>query len=169
VEPSDTGVHIARKRSPRSHIAQGVLGEASLGIASVGVVTCSEVLEHVADHREFVQLLASHIDVGGSLILTTPNGIYRDTYFDDVGVEPQPTENWTRAADLHSLLLRHFNTVTLTTFDSSYWLSRHRILGGIRGQLSRLPLLWRSAVALDALVSRLQLGLYLFAIASDRK
>lgn len=169
VEPSAVGAQLARNRSPRSTIAQGLLGEASLDNTSFGVVTCSEVLEHVANQPEFVQLLASHIETGGSLVLTTPNGVFRDTYFGDMGVVPQPTENWIQADTLHTLLSTHFRKVTITTFDPSYWLSRHRIIGSIRTRISHLPFLWRSAVALDSVIARLQLGLYLCAIASDRK
>jgi 2-polyprenyl-6-hydroxyphenyl methylase/3-demethylubiquinone-9 3-methyltransferase len=49
----------------------GELG--TLGLGPFDLVTCLEVLEHVADKAAFVTELARHLAPGGLLVLSTPN------------------------------------------------------------------------------------------------
>lgn len=46
---------------------------ASLGLGTFDLVTCLEVLEHVADKPAFVAELARHLAPGGLMVLSTPN------------------------------------------------------------------------------------------------
>ena len=46
---------------------------ASLGLGKFDLVTCLEVLEHVADKPAFVAELARHLAPGGLMVLSTPN------------------------------------------------------------------------------------------------
>src|SRR5688572_751333 len=46
---------------------------AELGLGEFDLVTCLEVLEHVADKPAFVAQLARHLAPGGLMILSTPN------------------------------------------------------------------------------------------------
>jgi len=49
----------------------GELG--TLGLGQFDLVTCLEVLEHVADKPAFLAQLATHLAPGGLLVLSTPN------------------------------------------------------------------------------------------------
>lgn len=75
-------------------------GELStLGLEQFDVVTCMEVLEHVADKRAFTAQLASHLAPGGLLVLSTPNRTPASRALlagaaEAVGMVPRGTHDW---------------------------------------------------------------------------
>ncbi|MFN2099602.1 bifunctional 2-polyprenyl-6-hydroxyphenol methylase/3-demethylubiquinol 3-O-methyltransferase UbiG [Altererythrobacter sp. MF3-039] len=75
----------------------GELGDLSLG--QYDLVTCLEVIEHVADKSAFLAELASHIAPGGLMILSTPNRTPQSRLLlvegaERLGMIPRGTHHW---------------------------------------------------------------------------
>lgn len=76
---------------------QGELG--ALGLGTFDLVTCLEVLEHVADKPAFVAQLVRHLADGGLLVLSTPNRTLASRALlvgaaEAVGAVPKGTHHW---------------------------------------------------------------------------
>lgn len=75
----------------------GELG--SLGLGQFDLVTCLEVIEHVADKPAFLRELASHLAPGGLMVLSTPNRTPRSQLLmvgaaETLGAVPKGTHHW---------------------------------------------------------------------------
>ena len=75
----------------------GELG--ALGLGRFDLVTCMEVIEHVADKRAFAAALAASLAPGGLLILSTPNRTPQSRLLmvgaaEFVGAIPKGTHDW---------------------------------------------------------------------------
>ena len=85
---------------------------AHLALGTFDLVTCMEVLEHVADKPAFVAALAASLAPGGLLILSTPNRTVQARLLlvgaaELVGAIPRGTHHWDDFAtplELHDLL-----------------------------------------------------------------
>ena len=103
-----TGVDAAEENiaAARAHAAGAGLaidyhaGEVSeLGLGQFDLVTCMEVLEHVADKPAFIAGLAESLAPGGLLILSTPNRTPQSRLLlvgaaEMVGAIPRGTHHW---------------------------------------------------------------------------
>ena len=75
-------------------------GELSaLGLGRFDLVTCLEVLEHVADKPAFVAELARHLAPGGLMVLSTPNRTPQSRLLlvgaaEALGAVPRGTHHW---------------------------------------------------------------------------
>jgi len=72
---------------------------ATLGLGEFDLVTCLEVLEHVADKPAFVAQLARHLAPGGLMILSTPNRTPQSRLLlvgaaEALGAVPKGTHHW---------------------------------------------------------------------------
>ncbi len=72
---------------------------AALGLGQFDLVTCLEVLEHVADQPAFVAGLARHLDPGGLMVLSTPNRtdasrVWMVGAAEALGIIPKGTHHW---------------------------------------------------------------------------
>ena len=87
-----------RPNSPRgSGATLGELG--ALPPATFDLVTCLEVIEHVADKRAFIRELAARLAPGGLMILSTPNRTQQSRLLlvgaaETVGLVPRGTHHW---------------------------------------------------------------------------
>lgn len=75
----------------------GELGD--LGLGTFDLVTCLEVIEHVADKPAFIANLASHLAPGGLMILSTPNRTLQSRLLlvegaEVLGMVPRGTHHW---------------------------------------------------------------------------
>lgn len=75
----------------------GELG--TLGLGQFDLVTCLEVIEHVADKAAFVAELASHLSPGGLMVLSTPNRTQQSRLLlvgaaEALGAVPKGTHHW---------------------------------------------------------------------------
>ncbi len=75
----------------------GELG--SLGLGQFDLVTCLEVIEHVADKPAFLRELASHLAPGGLMVLSTPNRTPKSRLLmvgaaEALGAVPKGTHHW---------------------------------------------------------------------------
>ena len=85
---------------------------AQLTLGQFDLVTCMEVLEHVADKPTFVAALAASLAPGGLLILSTPNRTVQSRLLlvgaaEMVGAIPRGTHHWddfVTPDELHKLL-----------------------------------------------------------------
>lgn len=75
-------------------------GELSaLGLGQFDLVTCLEVIEHVADKPAFVAQLARHLAPGGLMVLSTPNRTPQSRLLlvegaERLGMIPRGTHHW---------------------------------------------------------------------------
>ena len=72
---------------------------ATLGLGRFDLVTCLEVLEHVADKEVFLAELARHLAPGGLMILSTPNRTPQSRLLlvgamEAIGAVPRGTHHW---------------------------------------------------------------------------
>jgi len=72
---------------------------AALGLGKFDLVTCLEVLEHVADKPAFVAGLAKHLAPGGLMVLSTPNRTPQSRLLlvgaaEALGAIPRGTHHW---------------------------------------------------------------------------
>lgn len=72
---------------------------AALGLGQFDLVTCLEVLEHVADKPAFVADLAARLAPGGLMIVSTPNRTLKSRVLmvgaaEAVGAVPKGTHHW---------------------------------------------------------------------------
>ncbi|UIP07035.1 bifunctional 2-polyprenyl-6-hydroxyphenol methylase/3-demethylubiquinol 3-O-methyltransferase UbiG [Erythrobacter sp. SDW2] len=72
---------------------------AALGLGQFDLVTCLEVIEHVADKPAFLAQLAAHLAPGGLMILSTPNRTAQSRLLlvgaaEAVGMVPKGTHHW---------------------------------------------------------------------------
>lgn len=99
------------------HYRQGRLED--LAEAPFDLVTCLEVIEHVADPDAFVGDLARLLKPGGLMILSTPNRTARSrlamiTLGEGLGMIPRGTHDWDKfltPEELETILSRHDLTV----------------------------------------------------------
>ncbi len=75
----------------------GELG--ALGLGTYDLVTCLEVIEHVADKRAFISQLAERLAPGGLMILSTPNRTMQSRLLlvrgaEAIGAIPKGTHHW---------------------------------------------------------------------------
>ena len=95
---------------------------AELGLAQFDLVTCLEVIEHVADKRAFLASLAERLGPGGLMILSTPNKTAQSRLLlvgaaETIGMVPKGTHNWDDfigPEDLTAMLVELGLTVTET-------------------------------------------------------
>jgi 2-polyprenyl-6-hydroxyphenyl methylase/3-demethylubiquinone-9 3-methyltransferase len=72
---------------------------ATLGLGKFDLVTCLEVLEHVADKPAFVAALSQHLAPGGLMVLSTPNRTPQSRLLlvgaaETLGAVPKGTHHW---------------------------------------------------------------------------
>jgi 2-polyprenyl-6-hydroxyphenyl methylase / 3-demethylubiquinone-9 3-methyltransferase len=103
-----TGVDAAQQNiaAARAHAAGSGLhidyraGElASLGLGKFDLVTCLEVIEHVADKSAFVAQLAARLAPGGLMVISTPNRTVPSRLLlvegaERLGMVPRGTHHW---------------------------------------------------------------------------
>lgn len=101
VDAAAENVTAARAHAVGSGLAidyrHGELGE--LGLGRFDLVTCLEVIEHVADKPAFLAQLAERLVPGGLIILSTPNRTPQSRLLlvnmaEAVGLVPRGTHHW---------------------------------------------------------------------------
>ncbi len=142
VEPSRVGATTARLKVPQATIWEGELGTVNLPL-QFDVAILSEVIEHVVDQASFVGTLSRALKDGAVLVMTTPNGRFRESYFDH-GCTPQPVENWLDKHRIKILMAHDFHIQYYTTFDLDFYYDcSNPVLGGRLNALSRIRGGWR--------------------------
>ena len=169
IEPSAVGCSNSAARVENANIKCGTLDQVEFD-QRFDAVVCSEVLEHVSDQDHLIMQLAEMLDESGTLVMTTPNDRFRNTFFVDTTSVQQPLENWITREQLSEKLRCYFNSVDVSTFDSSYWLARHQRWKATRNQIMKIKGGWRLAQGIDAFLCRRPgIGLYLIAVASKNR
>lgn len=101
VDAAAENVAVAAAHAQASGVAvdyrAGELGR--LGLGRFDLVTCLEVIEHVADKPQFIAELASHLAPGGLMILSTPNRTVQSRLLlvdgaEALGMVPKGTHHW---------------------------------------------------------------------------
>ncbi|TRD11589.1 bifunctional 2-polyprenyl-6-hydroxyphenol methylase/3-demethylubiquinol 3-O-methyltransferase UbiG [Erythrobacter insulae] len=101
VDASAENVSVAATHAEASGLdIRYMAGEvASLDIGQFDLVTCLEVIEHVADKRAFLKDVAARIAPGGLLIMSTPNRTAASRILlvgaaEAIGYVPKGTHHW---------------------------------------------------------------------------
>ena len=101
VDAARENVEVARLHAKGSGLdidyRHGELG--ALGLGTFDLVTCLEVIEHVADKPAFVAQLAERLADGGLMVLSTPNRTLKSRALltgaaEAVGMVPRGTHDW---------------------------------------------------------------------------
>lgn len=101
VDAAAENVQVAAAHAEASGVAveylAGELGE--LGLGKFDLVTCLEVIEHVADKPRFIAELTNHLAPGGLLILSSPNRTVQSRLLlvegaEALGMVPKGTHHW---------------------------------------------------------------------------
>ncbi|QFT76028.1 bifunctional 2-polyprenyl-6-hydroxyphenol methylase/3-demethylubiquinol 3-O-methyltransferase UbiG [Erythrobacter sp. THAF29] len=101
VDASAENVAVAATHAEKSGLdIRYMAGEvASLDIGTFDLVTCLEVIEHVADKRAFLKDVAARLAPGGLLVMSTPNRTAASRLLlvgaaEAVGYVPKGTHHW---------------------------------------------------------------------------
>ena len=170
VEPSNVGVLHAMKMVPTANVFHGTLEQYDPE-RRFDIITCSEVIEHMACSNDAAHHLARLAAPGGTLILTTPNARYLDDYFRVSGehVTRQPIENWLSRREIREIFARAFDLLVLTTFDSTFYFRTHPGLHRIRRVVHSFRGGWRVwNGCLDPILLHAGYGLYQLAVMRRR-
>lgn len=86
IDISSRAVEIAQEAQKALRLPQlrFELGELQKGKGQYNLITCCEVIEHIPDEQTFARQLYSHLQPGGTLLLTTPslnNVLYRVGFY----------------------------------------------------------------------------------------
>jgi SAM-dependent methyltransferase len=106
---SEKILHDLRKK--RSNIKSVVIGDVmkvDLPHHGFDVISCVEVIEHIADDNRFVSRLSELMAAGGCAFLTTPNGDYNTN--EPPNYNPDHFRHYTKD-QFENLLGRHFEDV----------------------------------------------------------
>lgn len=165
IEPSTTGVKNSISKVPSATVRQGTLSECDFD-PIFNVIVCSEVFEHVDEKKIFIDEISNLLLPGGYLVMTTPNGKYRDTYFEKCDVRPQPVENWVSRTELQQLINNCFLKTTTDTFELDYFYRTHPNTKTAGRNLWKLKGGWRLWQYIERIMkARFSLGLYLIVTA----
>jgi 2-polyprenyl-6-hydroxyphenyl methylase / 3-demethylubiquinone-9 3-methyltransferase len=101
VDAAEQNIAVARDHAASSGLAVDYrCGElAQLGLGQFDLVCSMEVIEHVADKRAFVAALATALEAGGLMILSTPNRTVSSRLVlvegaERLGAIPRGTHHW---------------------------------------------------------------------------
>lgn len=168
-EPSPIGVLNSSTRVPSAIIKTGTLSDVEFD-TKFDLVVSSEVIEHVPNKTEFISQIASTLKNHGTLILTTPNGLYRENYFKDhPELEPQPVEEWVTVSELESLCSELFTKRWIKTFGPEYFFSHHNWVSSARRRIDSVHGGRHIRSRMDRFVSRtLGRGLNILAVFDKR-
>lgn len=158
IEPSRLGVENTLRRVPQADVRVGTLTSVHFP-HTFPLVISSEVIEHVQEQVEFIRQIARITEPGGIFILTTPNGNFRETFFqNNPNVTPQPVENWLTPHELCTLTQSYFSVSSLTSFNLGHFYETHNTLNLIRSFINRAPSGSRIRSRIDRAIGRHLLG-----------
>ncbi len=165
VEPSAAGAMNARQRVPSATVFEQTLENFKCD-APFDVLICSEVIEHVEDSRKFLLQIHNLLADDGIVILTTPNGDYRNRFFkDNLEACEQPIENWLTSNDLRKMCSDRLDVQSLDTFNPKFFFDSHPFFRWIRLSVEKIPCGKYLRRIADGFVCRkLQKGLYIRAV-----
>jgi len=175
IDFSEKSIEEARKQYPDIDFRTMDINSSeikALGHASFDLIVSSEVMEHIRDHKLFINQVSLLLKNDGILLLTTPNGKYYNLYFNkSKEVFKQPIENWISSNDLKTLLKKQFTTVLLKKFYVNWiYSSRNSVLLKILAN-NYLRLILKKMGLFESylkLLEYLGLGLYLIVIAKKQ-
>jgi 2-polyprenyl-6-hydroxyphenyl methylase/3-demethylubiquinone-9 3-methyltransferase len=103
IDAAAESIAVARDHAARRALAidYRVGGVESVGDATFDLVTCVEVVEHVADPAAFVRALGAAVAPGGLLVMSTPNRTWLSRVAlveaaERLGQVPKGTHDWNR-------------------------------------------------------------------------
>ncbi len=172
IDSSDAGLAVARQRYPGARYVCGdvLRRDARMALGTFDILVCSEVIEHVPypAQADFVAALHELLKPGGVCLLTTPNGLAADRYWETPShwSYRQPVEDWRRPRELRQLFAPRFRCLEMSTYDFAF--SRRGIYRVFHSW--KLGALTR-ALGLDGLFDRVKAwrwGLYIAAAFQAR-
>jgi 2-polyprenyl-3-methyl-5-hydroxy-6-metoxy-1,4-benzoquinol methylase len=105
---SDEVLARAQQRLPDVTFVPGDFMELDFGSEKFDVIVALEVLSHMASQTAFVTKLASHLRIGGQLMLAIQNRPILQKYNHIPPPDPGQLRRWVDARELSSLLTKEF-------------------------------------------------------------
>jgi 2-polyprenyl-3-methyl-5-hydroxy-6-metoxy-1,4-benzoquinol methylase len=167
IDLSDTGIEFARSSFLNAEFLRCDIQNIDSLESQFDVVVSHEVIEHLSDQARHVSVSWDHLQPGGFLILTTPNGriLKKMPPEEQNACSSQPREKYLEKRELARLLRdRGFQRIMISSVT----------FGVGRGVLSRIITvpsvryrLWKTGLdaAVDGVAGRLGCGLHLVASA----
>lgn len=166
IDYSPGGIEVAKRSFPNVHFEVGDL-TTYRPTTPFDVIVSSEVIEHVPSKALFAATCRDSLIRGGYMILTCPNGRYRRLN-EGGAISNQPIEEWPTARELLSLFRPDFHILFYDTFRSDYFhhgVYRFMNSSKVRSVINSMGF----DAAYDALLGRMNLGLYQFMIAQKKQ
>jgi 2-polyprenyl-3-methyl-5-hydroxy-6-metoxy-1,4-benzoquinol methylase len=114
IDLCDEAIAQAKLNFPQVRFEAGNVFEMDLPERHFDVVVSQEVIAHVPDQSNYLELAARVLRPGGYLVLTTPNPFVH-TRSDWTPIPPGHIEQWLSRGDLRRLLYPHFHVLRMTT------------------------------------------------------
>ena len=133
------------------------------------VVISQEIIEHVEDQKQYIDIANGLLNDGGYLILTTPNARTMHALSEEARKTwtNQPIENWLTISQLRALLEERFEIVSVTTIILNVGTAgSYRLVNSerLRGLLAKVGLL----SMFNSLRGRLGYGLHTVVVAKKK-
>lgn len=168
IDISDKAILLASKKYPQvSFIAFDASSKEveKLGNKKFDIIVSSEVIEHIENQSGYFDNMMSFLKAKGLLVLTTPNGKWKDNYF--FGNRKnwgQPFEFWLSSDQLNTTAKSHLNKISISSFHSQglLYMKSYGLFNflGNRFILKGLKILYLNKLYYKIL-DKLGLGLYL--------
>ena len=165
IDYSAKGIEVARRRFPSVDFQVADVTSYRVD-ESFDVVVSTEVIEHVPDKVAYSTTCREVLRPGGYLILTCPNGRYRQQNRDRK-ISDQPVEEWPTRRELQDLFAGDFDILFFDTFRTDYFNTGiNRLINSykLRSIIRHMSL----SSLYDAFIGRMGSGLYQLMIAQRR-
>ncbi len=165
----DLSAASATRRYPHLTFYEADLTRWHPSIERFDVITSQEVIEHIEEQKDFINVAADLLNPGGYLILTTPNARITAACSEEWRKAwlRQPVENVITARSLRSLLATRFSVLRLTSITTGvgetlfYRAINSPKLCAVLRNFGLLPIY-------DSAIKEMKFGLHLLAVARKR-
>ncbi len=134
IELSNTAIASAKIKYPYVKFESSDVFDWKFPAGETDIVVSQEVIEHVKDQAEYLNIASKILTKGGYLILTTPNADTLNHMPAEVVKKwtNQPIEDWLTMLDLKKLLNHQFEVIELSSFIMGYGKTGTYCMAGIK-------------------------------------
>ncbi len=170
IELSDKTIESAKNRYPTVEFIAGNLFEIDILERSYNIVVSQEVIEHVEDQIEYINVAAKSLKSNGYLVLTTPNARNFNHWSEDElkRWNLQPIEEWLTSRQLVKLLKHEFHILKIKTIIPKFGSNGiYRLLSSVK--VNKILSMLKIQYIKDEIALGLGLGLHIAVLARKKK